>query len=240
MRTLERQIAQLCRRATLHLMEHPEDKGVSVKPGDLKAYLGAPRYLRQPVAERAEVGVVNGLAWTSVGGEVMPVEAVGFPGKGNMKLTGKLGEVMRESAELARSVVRARLGAWGVPEDYFDTHDVHIHVPEGAVPKDGPSAGVALSCALMSAVTGFAASGGFARTGEITLHGRVLPIGGVKEKLLAAYRQGITRILLPRENEKDLEKIDGDILKKFDIRLLDRVDEALDAVLIREAERQAG
>ena len=239
-RTLERQIAQLCRRATLHLMEHPEDKGVSVKPGDLKAYLGAPRYLRQPVAERAEVGVVNGLAWTSVGGEVMPVEAVCFPGKGGMKLTGKLGEVMKESAELARSVVRARLGAWGAEPDFFDKHDVHIHVPEGAVPKDGPSAGVALSCALMSAVTGFAASGGFAMTGEITLHGRVLPIGGVKEKLLAAYRQGITRILLPRENEKDLEKIDGDILKKFDIRLLDRVDEALDAVLIREAERQAG
>ncbi len=239
-RTLERQIAQLCRRATLHLMEHPEDRSVSIKPRDLKAYLGAPRYLRQPVAERAEVGVVNGLAWTSVGGEVMPVEAVCFPGKGGMKLTGKLGEVMKESAELARSVVRARLEAWGAAPDFFDRHDVHIHVPEGAVPKDGPSAGVALSCALMSAVTGLAASGSYAMTGEITLHGRVLPIGGVKEKLLAAYRQGITRILLPRENEKDLEKLDAEILKKFDIRLLDRVDEALDAVLIKDGVRQAG
>ncbi len=239
-RTLERQIAQLCRRATLHLLEHPEDKAVSIKPKDLKGYLGAPRYLRQPVAGRAEVGVVNGLAWTSVGGEVMPVEAVCFPGKGAMKLTGKLGEVMKESAELARSVVRARLEKWGMEPDYFDKHDIHIHVPEGAVPKDGPSAGVALSCALLSAVTGIPASGAFAMTGEITLHGRVLPIGGVKEKLLAAYREGITRILLPRENEKDLEKIDPEILAKFDITLLDGVDQALSAVLAKNDLEQAG
>ncbi len=235
-RGLERLIAQLCRRATLHLVEHPEDKGVSVKPADLKGYLGAPRYLRQPVAA-SEVGVVNGLAWTQVGGEVMPVEAITFPGKGEMKLTGKLGEVMKESAELARSVVRARLGEYGIEPDYFAKHDVHIHVPEGAVPKDGPSAGVALSCALLSAVTGLKARGDCAMTGEITLHGRVLPIGGVKEKLLAAYRQGITEILLPKENEKDLEKIDGGILDKFHIRLTERVDEALAAVLVRQAGR---
>ena len=239
-RTLERRIAQLCRRATLRLLEHPEEKAVSIKPKDLKEYLGAPRYLRQPVAERWEVGVVNGLAWTSVGGEVMPVEAACFTGKGQMQLTGKLGEVMRESAELARSVVRARLADWKANEDFFETHDVHIHVPEGAVPKDGPSAGVALSCALMSAVTGVKASGAWAMTGEITLHGRVLPIGGVKEKLLAAYRQGITRILLPRENEKDLEKIDPDILTRFEIRLLDCVEQALEVVLPDGRERQAG
>ena len=170
----------------------------------------------------------------------MPVEAICFSGKGNMKLTGKLGEVMRESAELARSVVRARLPEWGVEADYFDKHDIHIHVPEGAVPKDGPSAGVALSCALMSAVTGLSASEAMAMTGEITLHGRVLPIGGVKEKLLAAYRLGITHILLPRENEKDLEKIDAAIQDKMNIRLMDRVDEALEAVLDRQEQRQAG
>ena len=231
-RTLERQIAKLCRRVTLQRVEDPGCGPVSIKPKDLKAYLGAPRYIRQPVAERLEVGVVNGLAWTSVGGEVMPVEALTFPGKGEMKLTGQLGEVMRESAELARSVVRARLGRYGVPSDFFEKHDVHIHVPEGAVPKDGPSAGVALSCALMSAVTGAEARGDWAMTGEITLHGRVLPIGGVKEKLLAAYRQGITRVLLPRENEKDLEKIDPVILAKFELRLLDDVDGALGAVLV--------
>ncbi len=231
-RTLERQIAKLCRKATLQLVERPEERTVSIRPKDLKDYLGAPRYLRQPAAARAEVGVVNGLAWTSVGGEVMPVEAIAFPGKGQLKLTGKLGEVMRESAELAVSVVRARLAEYGVPQDFFDNHDIHIHVPEGAVPKDGPSAGVALSCALMSAVTGLQASGAWAMTGEITLHGRVLPIGGVKEKLLAAYRMGITRILLPQENEKDLEKIDARILGEFDILRIDSVDQALKSVLL--------
>ena len=235
-RTLERQIAKLCRKATLHLVEHPEEKTVSIKASDLKEYLGAPRYLRQPAAARAEVGVVNGLAWTQVGGEVMPVEAVAFPGKGQLKLTGKLGEVMRESAELALSVARARLDRFGIQTDFFDTHDIHIHVPEGAVPKDGPSAGVALACAVLSAVTGAPAAGEWAMTGEITLHGRVLPVGGVKEKLLAAYRMGIKRILLPRENEKDLEKIDPAILKQFDIRLMDYVDEALNAVLLRGAD----
>lgn len=232
-RTLERYIGKLCRRVTLKIVENPEIESISVKPQDLKEYLGAPKFLRQPTAERAEVGLVNGLAWTSVGGEVMPVEAIAFPGKGRLQMTGKLGEVMKESAEIARSVVRMRLEKFGLAADYFENHDIHIHVPEGAVPKDGPSAGVALSCALMSAVTGWKASGEYAMTGEITLHGRVLPIGGVKEKLLAAYRMGITRILLPRENEKDLEKIEGDILEKFDIRLMDCVDEALDVLLIK-------
>jgi ATP-dependent Lon protease len=167
--------------------------------------------LRQQTENAATVGVVNGLAWTSVGGEVMPVEAVAFPGKGNLEITGNLGDVMKESARLAKSAVRARLKEYGVEEDFFEKHDIHIHVPEGAVPKDGPSAGVALTCALMSAVSGKAASNCYAMTGEITLHGRVLPIGGVKEKLLAAYRMGITRILLPAENEKDLEQIDEKI-----------------------------
>ena len=180
--------------------------------------------------------MVNGLAWTSVGGEVMPVEAVTFPGKGKLKLTGKLGEVMKESAELAVSVARGMLEQYTLPSDYFDKHDVHIHVPEGAVPKDGPSAGVALTCALMSAMTGRKASGEWAMTGEITLHGKVLPIGGVKEKLLAAHRMGIDRILLPRENEKDLEKIDRAILDKFEIQLMDDVADALVRVLICEAE----
>jgi len=236
-RTLERLIGKLCRKITLKIVEDPEVKCISVKPQDLKEYLGAPRFLRQPSAERAEVGVVNGLAWTSVGGEVMPVEALTFNGKGRVQLTGKLGDVMKESAELAKSVVRLRLEKYGIAADYFENHDVHIHVPEGAVPKDGPSAGVALTCALMSAVTGWKASGEYAMTGEITLHGKVLPIGGVKEKLLAAYRMGITNILLPRENEKDLEKIEEDILDKFDITLLNNVDEALEKLLIKPVDR---
>ena len=231
-RALERLIAKLCRAVTLHLVEHPEESGVTIRPDDLKTYLGAPRYLRQPTAGKAEVGMVNGLAWTSVGGEVMPVEAVAFPGKGHLKLTGQLGDVMKESAELAVSVCRGQLERYGMPTDYFDNHDIHIHVPEGAVPKDGPSAGVALTCALLSAVTGRKASGTWAMTGEITLHGKVLPIGGVKEKLLAAHRMGIDRILLPRENEKDLEKIEAKILEAFEIHLMDSVSDALPLVLL--------
>jgi ATP-dependent Lon protease len=231
-RELERKVAQLCRGATLKLVEDPELTAVTVKPEDLKGYLGAPRYLRQPTAGKAEVGMVNGLAWTSVGGEVMPVECVTFPGKGRLKLTGKLGDVMKESAELAVSVTRGLLPKYGMPEDYFDTHDIHIHVPEGAVPKDGPSAGVALTCALVSAVTGRKASGEWAMTGEITLHGKVLPIGGVKEKLLAAYRMGIRRVLLPRENEKDLEKIDAAILGQFELVFMDDATQALEKVIL--------
>ena len=233
-RTLERYIGKLCRKVTLQFVEEPEHGPVSVKAGDLKQYLGAAVYLRQPPEETAAVGVVNGLAWTSVGGEVMPVEAVAFPGKGGLELTGNLGDVMKESARLARSAVRARLADYGVDADFFEKHDVHIHVPEGAVPKDGPSAGVALTCALMSAVTGIPAANRLAMTGEITLRGRVLPIGGVKEKLLAAYRMGITEILLPKENERDLEKIDPDILKQFAIHPITMVDEALKIVLATE------
>lgn len=232
-RSLERQIGALCRKTTLKFVEEPEHAAISIKPADLQKYLGAPNYLRQPTEDRPTVGVVNGLAWTSVGGEVMPVEAIAFPGKGGLELTGNLGDVMKESARLARSAVRARLEKYGVALDFFEKHDVHIHVPEGAVPKDGPSAGVALTCALMSAVTGIPASSRFAMTGEITLHGRALPIGGVKEKLLAAYRMGITEILLPAENEKDLEKIDGDILSRFTVHKIASVDEALEAVLVR-------
>jgi ATP-dependent Lon protease len=164
----------------------------------------------------------------------MPVEAVAFEGKGNLELTGCLGDVMKESARIARSVVRSRMTEYGVDADFFEKYDIHIHVPEGAVPKDGPSAGVPLTCVLMSAVTGIPASNRIAMTGEITLRGRVLPIGGVKEKLLAAYRMGITQILLPKENEKDLEQIDDSIRSQFSISLISDVDEALKAVLVDE------
>ena len=233
-RTLERTIEKLCRKAALNLIENPDRKLINLRTADLKTYLGPQRYLRQPVAGKTKVGVVNGLAWTSVGGEVMPVEALAMEGKGALELTGKLGEVMQESAKLARSIVRVRAGAYGVDAAFFEKHDLHIHVPEGAVPKDGPSAGVALSCALMSAVSGVPARCDIAMTGEVTLHGEVLPIGGVREKLLAAYRMGITHILLPRENEKDLEKIDPEILGKLEVTLIDSVDEAMKLVLTNE------
>ena len=161
----------------------------------------------------------------------MPVEALALDGKGELRLTGKLGEVMRESAQLALSIVRKRLADYGVAPNFLETHDLHVHVPEGAVPKDGPSAGVALACAILSAVANVPARADVAMTGELTLLGDVLPIGGVREKLLAAYRAGVTDILLPRENERDLEKIDADIRAKLRITLLDNIDDAVALVL---------
>lgn len=190
-RNLERTIEKLCRKTALNLIEHTQRKVITIRSTDLKAYLGPQRYLRQPLDGKAEIGIVNGLAWTSVGGEVMPVEAIGMDGKGALEITGKLGEVMQESAKIARSIARMRAADYGVAPDYFEKHDLHIHVPEGAVPKDGPSAGVALTCAVISAIRGVAARADIAMTGEVTLHGQVLPIGGVREKLLAAYRMGI-------------------------------------------------
>lgn len=230
-RNLERSIEKLCRKAALNLSENPEKKTVSLRMQDLKEYLGPKRYLRLPSENEAKVGVVNGLAWTSVGGELMPVEALVLDGKGNLEITGKLGEVMQESARIARSAARYRAQCYGIDVGFFENHDIHIHVPEGAVPKDGPSAGVALACALISAITGIPARNDIAMTGEITLHGKVLPIGGVREKLLAAYRMNVMHILLPRQNEKDLEDIDPAILDKMEIRLIDTLGEALNIVI---------
>ena len=238
-RTLERLIGKLCRKAALAISENEDRKSVTVSMKTLESFLGAPRYLRTPVSGKNSVGVVNGLAWTSVGGEVMPVEALVLDGSGKLELTGKLGEVMKESAGIAYSTVRAQAANIGISADFFKTHDLHVHVPEGAVPKDGPSAGVALTCALLSAVTGIPARGDIAMTGEITLTGRVLPIGGVKEKLLAAYRMGISRILLPKDNGKDLEDIDADVRGDMEITLVDRVADAVALVLTEPVERLA-
>ena len=230
-RELERTIARVCRRTVLALQQDQALACLRVRPEDLHDLLGAVRYLPRSEAGKARVGRVNGLAWTSVGGELMPIEALVLEGKGEFKLTGKLGDVMRESAQIALSVARRRLGDFGVAADFLEKHDLHVHVPEGAVPKDGPSAGVALACAILSAVANVPARADVAMTGELTLLGDVLPIGGVREKLLAAYRAGVTDILLPRENERDLEKIDADIRAKLRITLLDNIDDAVALVL---------
>ena len=180
---------------------------VSVTGEKLEAFLGAPRYHYEKAGKKPEVGVVNGLAYTVVGGDTLQIETTTMPGTGALELTGSLGDVMKESARAAKSWVRAHAAELGVDEEFYKKLDIHIHVPEGAVPKDGPSAGVTMTTALVSALTGVAVRQNVAMTGEITLRGRVLPIGGLKEKLLAAHRAGIDTVLIPKENVKDLEEV---------------------------------
>ena len=232
-RSLERRLGAICRKAAAEMLEKPDQERrlVTVKPENLAFYLGAARYTREAPRVEREVGVVNGLAWTSVGGEVMPIEVAVLPGDGKIELTGSLGDVMKESARIALSYVRAHMKEAGISEEFRLKHDIHVHVPEGATPKDGPSAGVAMACAIFSAVSGIPARQDVAMTGEISLRGRAMPIGGLKEKLLAAYRAGMKTVLIPKENEKDLEEISGDILEKMDVRTMTRADEALAVVM---------
>lgn len=232
-RALERKLGAICRKAAVDMLEKPEEerKLVTVRPENLGNYLGAARYTREAPGGEREVGVVNGLAWTSVGGEVMPIEVAVLPGDGKIELTGSLGDVMKESARIALSYVRAHMKEAGITDEFRVKHDIHVHVPEGATPKDGPSAGVAMACAIFSAVSGVPARQDVAMTGEISLRGRAMPIGGLKEKLLAAYRAGVRTVLIPKENEKDLEDIPGDILGAMDVRTMTRADEALSVVM---------
>ena len=197
----------------------------------LVKYLGAPKYSRPETDKAPEVGAVNGLAWTSVGGVVMPIEVAVMPGSGNLELTGSLGDVMKESARTALTFVRKHMGEDGITEEFRKSHDIHVHVPEGATPKDGPSAGIAIACAIYSALTGLEARQDVAMTGEISLRGKALPIGGVKEKLLAAYRLGIKNVLLPKDNITDLENIPKDILGDMNVVPVSAAMDALRYVL---------
>ncbi|MEA5015998.1 MAG: endopeptidase La [Candidatus Limiplasma sp.] len=231
-RTLERTLARVVRKATVEILD-TEATEVNVTQEKLKEYLGAVKYLRDLPEKESRIGVVVGLAYTAVGGETLEVECTIMQGSGALQLTGKLGDVMQESAKAALSWVRAHCGAWGIPPDFFKQNDIHIHVPEGAVPKDGPSAGVTLATALVSALAEIPVKQSVAMTGEITLRGRVLPIGGVKEKLLAAYRAGIPLVLLPKENEKDLEEIPEGVLEKVKVQPITDIREVLEAALVR-------
>ncbi|MCE5344179.1 MAG: endopeptidase La, partial [Eubacteriales bacterium] len=225
-RTLERTLARVVRKSAVEILETKVD-AVTITDRKLKEYLGAVQYLREPTEKRDIVGVVNGLAVTSVGGETLAVECSIMQGTGALQLTGKLGDVMQESAKAALSWVRAHSEPWGINAEFYKTHDIHIHVPEGAVPKDGPSAGVAMITALTSALTNIPVRQEVAMTGEITLRGRVLPIGGLKEKLLAAYRAGLKIVLVPAENRKDLEEIPLNVLQKLQVVFVEQADEVL-------------
>jgi len=233
-RSLEREISKVFRKVAKVLLLDKKLKTVEVTPENLGKYLGVLRY-RYGVAEQAnQVGQVTGLAWTEVGGELLTIEAVIVSGKGKLTITGKLGDVMQESIQAAMSVVRARASQLGIPADFYQKHDFHVHVPEGATPKDGPSAGVGMCTAMVSALTQIPVRANVAMTGEITLRGEVLPIGGLKEKLLAAHRGGIKIVLIPEENRKDLAEIPKNILDDLDIRPLKWIDQVLDMALERK------
>ena len=235
-RQLEREIAALMRKAAMKLLDEEKER-LSVTPDNLRDFLGRAVFLREKPDTAPEVGVARGLAYTEVGGETLAIETTTMPGAGALQLTGQLGDVMKESAQAAMSYVRAHADTFGLSPDFHKTLDTHIHVPEGAVPKDGPSAGVAITCSLVSALTGIPLRQDVAMTGEITLRGRVLPVGGIKEKLLAAHRAGIDTIMLPAENEPDLEDLPRDVREMMRITFLHRVDEALAVVLTRTPQR---
>jgi ATP-dependent Lon protease len=235
-RNLEREIARICRKVVKAIQSKPKAKTahrITITSGNIEKYLGVKKFRYGLAEEFDQVGQVTGLAWTSVGGELLTIEAAMMPGKGKITHTGQLGEVMQESIHAAMTVVRNRVKQFGVPEDFYEKNDFHIHVPEGATPKDGPSAGIGMCTALASVLTQIPVKADVAMTGEITLRGQVLPIGGLKEKLLAAHRGGIKHIIIPEENEKDLEEIPDNILRKLTIHPVKTIEQVFAIALQR-------
>ncbi|OGS72368.1 MAG: endopeptidase La [Gallionellales bacterium GWA2_60_142] len=235
-RGLEREISKICRKVVKALALKGSDKKVTINARNLEKYLGVRRYSYGIAEKNNQVGQVTGLAWTEVGGELLTIEAAVLPGKGKTTTTGKLGEVMQESIQAALSVVRSRAKRLGIDEEFYQKNDLHIHLPEGAIPKDGPSAGIGMCTAIVSALTGIPVRADVAMTGEITLRGEVLPIGGLKEKLLAAQRGGIKTVLIPQENTKDLTEIPDNIKNKLDIHPVKWIDQVLEMALERKPE----
>lgn len=231
-RGLERQIAAVCRKAAVSIA-NGERKSVSIRAGALQPYLGAIKFKPEQKHARDEIGLVRGLAWTSVGGEVLDVEVAVVDGNGKLELTGNLGDVMKESCHAAVTYIRSRASKLGIDADFYKTKDIHIHFPEGAVPKDGPSAGVTICTAIVSALTGTPVRRDIAMTGEISLRGRVLPIGGLKEKTMAALRNGVNTVIVPADNEPDLAEIDPTVRAALNFVLADSVDKVLEAALVR-------
>ena len=233
-RSLEREVSQICRKVVKMLLLKKQDKKVAVTPKNLDKFLGVRRFDFGVAEKENQVGQVVGLAWTEVGGDLLTIEAITVPGKGGIIRTGTLGDVMKESIEAARTVVRSRAKKLGIKSDLFDKNDIHIHVPEGATPKDGPSAGIAMTTALVSVFTGIPVRADVAMTGEITLRGEVLPIGGLKEKLLAAHRGGIKTVLIPEQNVKDLADIPDNVKNKLEIVPVRWIDKVLEIALERQ------
>ena len=231
-RQLEREIGNICRKAAKELLTTEKEK-ITVTDGNLHKFLGKEKYSYQMANAAPEVGIVRGLAWTSVGGDTLQIEVNVMPGKGKIMLTGQLGDVMKESARAGISYIRSVSKKYAIAEDFFEKHDIHVHIPEGAVPKDGPSAGITMATAMLSAVTGKKVRADLAMTGEITLRGRVLPIGGLKEKLLAAKNAGIQAVLIPKENTADVEELSSEITKGLEIIPVETMEEVLKKALTR-------
>ncbi|MGH3182703.1 MAG: S16 family serine protease, partial [Streptosporangiaceae bacterium] len=230
-RGLEREIGNVGRKVARRVVKEGKKVAVSITPANVGEYLGILKYRDTRGQEKNEVGLATGLAWTEVGGQMLSTEVTLMDGKGKLTLTGKLGDVMQESAQAAMSYIRSRAHLLGLPKDFYRSLDIHIHVPEGAIPKDGPSAGITMATALTSALTRIAVRSDVAMTGEITLRGKVLPIGGVKEKLMAAHRNGITTIILPRDNEKDLADLPDNIRAMLQIHTVETMDQVLERAL---------
>ncbi|MBW1789358.1 MAG: endopeptidase La [Deltaproteobacteria bacterium] len=236
-RNLERELGSICRKVAREIVRRENGAKIVVGAQSIHKYLGVHKFRYGRTEEEDAIGLTTGLAWTEVGGELLQTEATIMPGKGNLVLTGKLGEVMQESAQAALSYVRSRARQLRLPDTFYEKIDIHIHVPEGAIPKDGPSAGITLATSIVSALTRKPVNHDLAMTGEITLRGRVLPIGGLKEKILAAHRGGVAKVLLPMENKKDIEEIPKKILKKVELVPVDHMDEVLShALVLREGE----
>jgi ATP-dependent Lon protease len=231
LRNLEREIAAIARKVARRVAEGETGK-VRVTPGSLNRYIGAPKTLPEERLTKDAIGIATGLAWTATGGDVLFVEATTMKGKGALTLTGQLGDVMKESAQAALSYARSRARKWGIRDEFFAGNDLHIHVPEGSIPKDGPSAGITMATALISAFTGRPVRCSVAMTGEITLRGHVLPIGGLKEKILAARRAGIETIVCPKLNQKELDEVPAQLRRGITFHLVEDVDEALNLALV--------
>ena len=233
-RNLEREISSICRKIARKFAKNKERQSFNVAGNSIAKYLGPPRFKYGQIEEKDQVGLVTGLAWTQVGGELLNIETVVMPGKGKLTVTGKLGEVMQESAQAAVSYVRSRADNLMIEKDFYKKYDIHIHIPEGAIPKDGPSAGISMCASIASALTKHPVHHDLAMTGEITLRGRVLQIGGLKEKILAAHRGGIKKVVIPKENKKDLRDIPSEISKELEIAFVEHMDEVLSHALIVE------
>jgi len=236
-RNLEREIANICRKVARKVVKDGKTLQLTAGEGDLKEYLGVIKFRDTKSEEKNEVGLATGLAWTEVGGQILHIEATTMQGKGKLILTGKLGDVMQESGQAAMTYVRSRAVRLGLDADFYRSIDIHIHIPEGSIPKDGPSAGITLATSVVSALTRVPVLRHVAMTGEITLRGKVLPIGGVKEKILAAHRYGVQTVLLPRDNEKDLSEIPASVQQELAIRFVDTMDEVLDLAMAQKIER---